>query len=80
MATQSKTVERAINTSIRENRIVTLPTVSIAHEYDVVLTDLTCASDDRAEANDVIEFWGTDDDGDEWRVHIGRRDDAEASS
>lgn len=32
--------------------------------------DLLCASDDSAESDELIEYWGTTDAGDEWRIHV----------
>ncbi len=65
-------VTRMIETSIRENRIVTVPRdVRMAMGADVIADDLSARSDNGGTANgDVIEYWGTDDDGDEWRVHL----------
>ena len=44
----------------------------IAHgKYDAeTAMELKSLSDDSVENGDVIEYWGTDDDGDEWRVHL----------
>lgn len=54
---------QAIARSISHNEIVTL-------EYDeTIAKHLRELSDDWVEANDRIEYWGTDD-GDEWRVHL----------
>lgn len=69
----NNTVERAIHTSIRENRIVHLSREAIANEAEAVRVDLLAACDDWTEGNDEIEFWGSDDDGDEWRVHVQAR-------
>lgn len=40
--------------------------------------DLAAECDDSTEASDtVVEYWGTDEDGAEWRVHLtGDRSDA----
>lgn len=54
--------DQAIRESISEDRIVHLP-------WDMPLeVDLLAASDGTARAGDVLEFWGTTDDGDDWRV------------
>lgn len=45
----------------------------IAHaDYSADLADeLSVECDDSSEASEtVIEYWGTDDDGNEWRVHL----------
>lgn len=63
-------VEKAIKRSIGQNEIVTINyTVSDAYE-------LGLACDDSAETDNRVEYWGTDDAGNEWRVHLaGDRDD-----
>lgn len=60
------TADEAINRSINYTEIVTLP-------YDIeIASDLAVACDDSTEANDgLIEYWGTTDDGYEWRIHMG---------
>jgi len=35
-----------------------------------LLADLTAQCDDSVQNDDVMEFWGTRDDGEEWRVHL----------
>lgn len=40
-------------------------------------TELLCMSDDSADTVDgndrkVVEYWGADDEGNEWRVHLTR--------
>lgn len=44
----------------------------IAHgKYDAETAwELKSLSDDSVENGDVIEYWGTDDDEAEWRVHL----------
>ena len=44
----------------------------IAHgKYDAeTAAELAALSDDSVENGAVIEYWGTDDDGAEWRVHL----------
>lgn len=65
-------VTRAIETSIRETRIVTIPRdVRMGDNAQGIAADLAALCDDSVENGDVIEYWGTDDDGDEWRVHLG---------
>ncbi len=59
------TIEQAIEQSQQENRTVTLS------EYDLAMVeDLVCASDDNVLNGGDWEFWGTDDDGNTWRVHL----------
>ena len=60
----------AIQQSIRQNEIVTLP-----WSADVYI-DLLALCDDSAGTENVHEFWGVDDEGEEWRVHV-RRDASE---
>ena len=58
------TAQQAIRQSIRQNEIVHL-------EYDEdIATELQFACDDSVVGNEVREFWGTTEDGDEWRVHL----------
>lgn len=57
----------AILESITQNRIVIIET---ATSDDV--ESLKLASDDWVENGSIIEFWGRDDDGDDWRVHVER--------
>ena len=58
------TSDNAIARSVSHGEIVTV-------EDEPGLQDaLLCACDDHVSANDVHEFWGTTDDGDEWRVHV----------
>ena len=44
----------------------------IAHgKYDAeTAAELAARSDDSVENGAVIEYWGSDDDGAEWRVHL----------
>lgn len=57
--------EQAIADSIHQNKI--------AHfsSYDKQIADILQRDcDDSADGNGVIEFWGTIEDGSEWRVHM----------
>jgi hypothetical protein len=57
--------QEAIARSISHNEIVHA-------EYDEdMATDLELRADDSAVNGDTYEFWGQDDDGNEWRVHLG---------
>lgn len=61
------TAQQAIETSVMQNRIVTL-------EYDQTLADsLTVLCSDETEANGIHEYWGEDDRDSEWRVHLDAR-------
>ena len=44
----------------------------IAHaKFDAeTAAELASLAEDSVENGAVIEYWGTDDDGDEWRVHL----------
>lgn len=54
----------AIVQSVSQNEIVTV-------EHDVTLMDqLSAESDDSVVNRQVTEYWGTDADGNEWRVHV----------
>ena len=65
-----KTTKRAIARSVSHTEIVTL-------EYNwETIQDLLVWSDDNVETETVHEFWGTDDDGNEWRVHVRREEAA----
>lgn len=58
------TVEQAINESVLHNCIVHMEDASVLD-----IEDLKRESDDWVENGPVIEFWGRDDDGENWRVH-----------
>lgn len=62
MTTASKAIER----SVSHNDIVTVDADSEGN----IIAELTPMCDDHVEANGVHEFWGQDDDGNEWRVHV----------
>lgn len=54
----------AIRQSIAQNEIVTI-------DYDEAAKhELTVSCDDSVRANEMIEFWGMDEAGSEWRVHM----------
>lgn len=65
------TTHDAIARSVSHNEIVTIP-------YSTEAADALWAEcDDHVDARasyGVVEYWGTTDDGDEWRVHL--RDEA----
>jgi len=67
----------AIDDSIRERRSVTLEAVLDSQEWVDIVAELDALSDDSAEhqGGDVeprahLDYWGTDDDGDEWRITV----------
>ena len=63
----------AVTRSMRQTEIVTL-TPDTAAEAAEICRALKVACEDSAAVHDsrghVTEFWGTDEDGDEWRVHV----------
>lgn len=60
-------IARAIAYSIAENRIVHMT----GDRYSDVLA---AECEDSAENGDVTEYWGTNVDGDTWRVHVDHGD------
>ncbi len=65
----------AIARSISHNEIVTV-------DYDVTLADMLSAESDDSVVNSayrVTEYWGTDEDGNEWRVHMRHETEDDAS-
>jgi hypothetical protein len=68
------TVEQAIEQSIRTTSIVTLGSASEpVADAESVMGELfaeceDCAGDDPRSV--MAEYWGTDDSGNEWRVHV----------
>lgn len=67
-------VNNAINASIRENRIARITQAQIfdCGSTQALIDYMLPRCEDWVANGDVIEFWGTDDDGDEWRVHVER--------
>lgn len=56
--------QSAIERSVSHNEIVTI-------DYDAeAAIDLSLESDDSADGEGVTEYWGTDEAGNEWRVHV----------
>lgn len=67
------TAADAIARSISHTEIVTLSFDAERNEkIDAmhVKGDLLNASEDWVESGSVTEYWGKDDDGNEWRVHV----------
>lgn len=56
----------AIERSISHNEIVHIEANPASEEF----LALSAASDDSVDTGGMIEFWGTDDDGNKWRVHV----------
>lgn len=56
--------QQAIDRSVSHREIVTV-------DYDAeAQSELEAASEDSVHTDDVTEYWGTTDDGDDWRVHM----------
>lgn len=62
-------VEQAIARSKSHNEIVTIEHDAAAIEA-LTIEALTIECDDHVETAHVHEFWGTDEAGNEWRVHV----------
>lgn len=68
---EGQRVQQAIDDSIREDRIVTLRATVDTQEWVDLVTELGSRSDDWVDAGHGLrEYWGSDDDGDLWRVHV----------
>jgi hypothetical protein len=65
-STTTQAVSDAIARSVSRNEIVYLDHSDAAEEY------LSAECEDRAEGAELVEFWGIDCDGNEWRVHLDR--------
>jgi hypothetical protein len=63
------TTTSAITTSIQHNCIARIDVESFA---DARCSELAAACDNNVKNGAEWEFWGADDDGDEWRVHAVR--------
>lgn len=80
MTAATTTVDRAIEDSIREDRTVVLTATVDTQEWVDLVTDLASRADDWVETDNlgtdpvgtgkVREYWGVDEDGDAWRVHV----------
>lgn len=66
MAKTAKTIGQAIRESIQTDRIVTIEGNAATHEA------LLALADDSADQPELTEYWGTDDDGRSWRIHVTR--------
>lgn len=79
MSNAAHTVQTAIEDSIREGRTITLTarrdtSVSLIAALKDACDDYVriTAGDNRIDGDvvEVREYWGTDDDGDDWRIHL----------
>ena len=62
-------VTEAINRSVNHNEIVRITSM---HHRDELRTALFDACDGTVDTGNEAEYWGTDDNGDSWRVHLVR--------
>lgn len=73
-----QTVTNAIRRSVSHNEIVTIEVgpsglvCGSGETGDSVCAELSLESEDSAESREVSEYWGTDVDGNAWRVHVRR--------
>ena len=73
---EATTITQSIEVSIREDRIVHLEARIDTQEWVNLAAALGEACEDYAETqdadsgNEVREYWGTDEDGDSWRIHL----------
>lgn len=69
-------IQTAIEDSVREDRIVHLEARTDTQEWVDLVNGLAAKAEDWTETkdadsgNDVREYWGKDEDGDEWRIHV----------
>jgi len=75
-------IQNAINDSIREDRVVVLTERIDTQPWVDLVNGLADLADDwvqitqgdgSLEANGAVEireYWGEDDDGDDWRIHV----------
>jgi hypothetical protein len=66
MTTMNQTAADAIARSISHNEIVNIAFDASASKA------LRTACDDSVDTEDVTEYWGTTEDGYDWRVHMAR--------
>ena len=66
----SRWIDDSIADSIRDDRIVHLRPASAAGRAKLIEA-LSCRADDYVLCDNTdSEFWGSDEDGDAWRVHV----------
>lgn len=63
----NETIKNAIDQSILQNEIVYLDSAT-QDDMDTLLVEC----DDSVDNGPVAEFWGEDEDGNTWRVHVTR--------
>ncbi len=74
MSNATHHVQSAIDESIRENCIVHLSAVENTQEWVDLAAALGAAATNWVDTHEgAREYWGGDDDGDEWRVHLDGR-------
>ena len=65
----NQAITDAIDRSVSHSEIVTI----LAHGHEsAVCEDLERECEGSVEADGVSEYWGTDCDGESWRVHVRR--------
>tara|TARA_R110000868_G_C10816867_1_gene758288 strand:+ start:608 stop:1027 length:420 start_codon:yes stop_codon:yes gene_type:complete len=69
MTEAHKTALNAILDSITKNKIVTISADEVRFEEDVRY-ELMIQCEDNCESDGVAEYYGTDEAGDNWRVHV----------
>jgi hypothetical protein len=68
------TMYDAIAISVREGRIVHVGFDDV--DGGALLTAFAAECDDSVVSGDETEYWGTEDEGAEWRVHVQHTDGA----
>jgi len=63
--------QTAIARSISHTEIAVIDFAKVSYDSQI-MADLTAACDDQAARDDadVVEYWGTTEAGEEWRVHV----------
>ena len=64
------TVDGAIRASTTEDRTVHLDARDLGVDRGALCDALAILSDDSADTDARTEYWGADDDGADWRVHV----------
>ena len=71
---ETENVQRAICDSIRENRIVVLKSRIDTENWLNLTNELSTLAQDWTARNDgVREYWGVDENNQEWRIHVVAR-------
>lgn len=64
-------IRGAIESSIRHGKVTRLDDVTVdTFEFVELAAALERLADDWVDAGDVRDYWGVDEDGDGWRVHL----------